>query len=214
MTSDLLRTERTAHHRNPGRGSHDRAALEAIADEALVAHVGILQAEQVFVLPMVFVRVEGTLYLHGARASRLLEEVARGAPVGITITLVDGLVLAKSAFHQSMNYRSAMILGKGSEVSDPALKARVFAALVDKISPGRSAVARPANAKELAATFVVAVPIDEASVKMREGGPLDDEEDLALACWAGHVPLRVVAGAPIASHAGTGEVPLMPPALT
>ncbi len=207
----LAKTARTTHQRNPSRGSHDRAVLDAIFDEALVAHVGIAIDGEPLVVPMVFARIEGELFLHGARASRLLRAVASGAPIAITATLVDGLVFAKSAFHHSMNYRSAMVFGAGREVTDVESKRRAFDALVEKASPGRSAIARPASEHELAATFVVAVPITEGSAKVRVGGPRDDDADLALAVWTGHVPLRVASGAPIAdAAAGSAPAPTLP----
>jgi nitroimidazol reductase NimA-like FMN-containing flavoprotein (pyridoxamine 5'-phosphate oxidase superfamily) len=207
----LAKTPRTTHRRNPGRGSHDRALLDGIFDEALVAHVGIVVDGEPLVVPMVFARIGDELYLHGARASRLLRAVAEGTPVAITATLVDGLVFAKSAFHHSMNYRSAMVFGTGREATDVETKRRVFDALIEKSSPGRSAFARPASEHELAATLVVALPIVEGSAKVRTGGPRDDEEDVARAAWSGHVPLVVAAGAPVADgNAGASAPPALP----
>lgn len=192
-----LKTPRTTHRRNPSRGAHDRALIDAILDEGLVAHVGLSQDGQPFVLPMVFARLGDALFLHGARASRLLGASAKGADLCVTVTVLDGLVLARSAFHHSMNYRAVMIFGRGVEVVDPARKRQAFDALVDRLAPGRSRHARPASDGELAATTVVELALDEASSKVRAGGPKDDAEDRDWPCWAGHVPLRLTPGAPI-----------------
>jgi len=192
-----LKTPRTTHRRNPSRGSHERAVIDAILDEGLVAHVGLAVEGRPFVLPMVFARVGDALFLHGARASRLLGASAQGAELCVTVTVLDGLVLARSAFHHSMNYRAVMVFGRGAEVLDPARKRLAFDALVDRIAKGRSRQARPASDHELAATTVVELAIDEASAKVREGGPKDDAGDVAWPCWAGHVPLRLTPGTPI-----------------
>lgn len=197
MSEQLRRTPRTTLHRLPSRGSYDREEAHAILDEALVAHVGFAGDDGPFVLPMFYVRVGERLYLHGAVASRTLKALAAGVPACATVTLLDGLVLARSAFHHSMNYRCVVVLGTATEVIDPGEKRRVLDALVERMAEGRSREARPANEKELAATRLVAMPIDEASVKTRRGGPLDDAEDMSMPCWAGHVPLRLVAGEPI-----------------
>ena len=177
--------------RKPQRGSYDRSRAHAILDEGLVAHVGIVVEEQPFVIPMVYARLGDTLYLHGAPASRLLRNLAEGVPVAVTVTLLDGLVFARSAFHHSMNYRSLVILGVGREVTDEATKRRAFDALVEHVSPGRSRVARTATHGELRGTCVIEVPIEEASVKQRTGGPVDLEADLTWPVWAGVVPLQV-----------------------
>ena len=192
-----LETARTTHHRNPSRGSHDRALIDAILDEGLVAHVGVVLEGVPFVLPMAFARLGRAVFLHGAPASRLLRAMAGGASLCVTVTLLDGLVLARSAFHHSMNYRAVMIFGRAMLVEDPARKRQAFDALVDRVAIGRSREARPASDHELAATTVVELAIDEASAKVRTGGPKDGAEDRDWPCWAGHVPLRLAPGTPV-----------------
>jgi hypothetical protein len=170
--------------------------VEAILDEGLVAHVGLAVDGQPFVIPMVYARVGGDLYLHGSAASRLLRALGAGAPVCVTVTLLDGIVLARSAFHHSMNYRSVVIFGPAVVVTDPAERERALAAMVDHAVPGRSEEVRPPDRKELAATLLVRVALDEVSAKVRSGPPIDDERDLEVPVWAGVLPLRLVAGDP------------------
>jgi len=191
------KTPRTTLRRIPDRGTYDRAAVHAILDEALVCHLGFVVDGQPFVIPTFFVREGDVLYVHGAAASRALKVLASGGPACVTVTLLDGLVLARSAFHHSMNYRSVVVLGATREVLDHEEKQRVLAAFVEKVSAGRSAEARPANDKELAATRLLAMDIVEASAKVRTGPPKDDEEDADIPIWAGVVPLRPVAGPPV-----------------
>ena len=173
--------------------------LDAILDESLVGHAGFVVDGHPFVIPTTYARVDETLYVHGAAASRMLRAVGSGEPVCFTVTLLDGLVLARSAFHHSMNYRSVVVLGRARVVTEAAEKLAALDAIVEHVAPGRGREVRGPNAKELAATVVVALPLDEASAKVRMGGPIDDEEDLALPCWAGHLPLSLVAGAPVAA---------------
>ncbi len=196
--SDLDVTPRTRLHRVPARGSHDRATINAILDEGLVAHVGFAGGDQAqpFVMPMAYARLGDLVVLHGARASRAMTLAAAGAPLCLTVTLVDGLVLARSAFHHSMNYRSAVILGQARELTDDGQRRAAMEALLEHVLPGRAAVARAPNPKELAATRLVALPIVEGSAKLRTGGPLDDEDDLLVPCWAGHLPLRLLPAGP------------------
>jgi hypothetical protein len=201
QTTTFPVTPRTRIHRMPARGTWDRAEVNAILDAGLVCHVGLVHDGLPVVIPMAYARVGDDLVLHGARASRLLRGIAAGAPVCCTVTLLDGLVLARSAFHHSVNYRSVMVHGCGSAVDDPAEKAALLAAFVGRIAPGRPDPARPANAKELGATLVVRVPIVEAVAKRRSGPPLDDAEDMALPVWAGVVPLHVAPG-PVVPDAG------------
>lgn len=205
----LTQTTRTTLHRIPKRGSYDRALADAILDEALVCHVGFVFEGAPFVVPTTFARVGDRLYLHGAAASRMLGATA-GLPMCVTVTLLDGLVLARSAFHHSMNYRSVVVLGNGTDVDDEAEKKRILQAFVEKVSPGRSLEAREPNAKELRATRLIALAIDEASVKVREGGPVDDEEDLGRAVWAGQVPLALRAGSVLRDGAVDGLLPVVP----
>jgi nitroimidazol reductase NimA-like FMN-containing flavoprotein (pyridoxamine 5'-phosphate oxidase superfamily) len=191
-------TERTRLHRRPQRARADRAALDAILDEAPVVHLGfVADGGQPLVLPTTFVRMGRAIYLHGAAANRTLRAGAAGAELCAAVTLLDGLVLARSAFHHSMNYRSAVIFGRAREVTDPAEKTRALAALVDRFVAGRSRQVRPPSQAELAATLLLALPLDEASVKVRSGPPLPDEEaDAGWPAWSGVIPVALRAGAP------------------
>ena len=196
-TSDhLAATERTRVRRLRERGTHDRTLVEAIVDEAYVAHVGFVVDGEPRVLPMTYGRDGDVLYLHGAVGNAMLRASA-GAEVCVTITLLDGLVLARSAFHHSMNYRSVVLVGTAEKVDDPDEKRRAFDVIVDHVLPGRSATARPTNDEELRTTLVLRLPIAEGSAKVRAGGVGDDAEDLDLDVWAGVVPLALVAGDPV-----------------
>lgn len=189
-------SERTAVRRLPARGAYDRATIDAILDEALYCHVGFVDQGQPYVIPTIHARIGDRLVIHGSRQSRMLLCLAGGAPACINVTILDGLVLARSAFHHSMNYRSVVVLARGRELTDAEEKQCALAALVERVIPGRSADARPANARELAATAVLAFPLDECSAKIRTGPPKDDPEDLALPTWAGVLPLTLTAGTP------------------
>ncbi len=193
-----LPVDRTALRRRRERGVDDRSALDAILDEALVAHVGFVADHGPVVLPMAFARVADVVYLHGATGNAMLRNVADGGPVCVTVTLIDGVVLARSAFHHSMNYRCAVILGQVRTVTDPDEVRCASDALVDHVAPGRSAEARPPTPEEIRSTLVVALDLDEWSVKVRSGPPVDDADDLALPVWAGVVPLSLERGQPIA----------------
>src|SRR5947209_10237128 len=195
--ADPSPTPRTRVRRLPQRAAYDEATIHAILDNGLVCHIGFVHEGQPFVLPTTYARVGDALVLHGSAASRMLRGVRDGIPICITVTLLDGLVLARSAFHHSMNYRSVVILGVATEVTDAAERLRALAAIVEHVHPGRWAEVRPPNEQELKATMVLRLPIVEASAKVRTGGPLDDAEDLGWPCWAGHVPLRLVPLAPI-----------------
>jgi nitroimidazol reductase NimA-like FMN-containing flavoprotein (pyridoxamine 5'-phosphate oxidase superfamily) len=197
MSEPLRLSDRTRLRRKPGRGSHERAVIEAILDEALVCHVGFVIDAAPVVIPTTFVRIDDLVYLHGAVANRMLQAI-RGVEACITVTLLDALVLARTAFHHSVNYRSVVIFGAGRVVEDPAEKRAALAALIDRVVPERSTACRLPDDKELAATAVLAVPLDESSAKMRSGPPLPDEgADAELPYWAGIVPLETVRGAPI-----------------
>ncbi len=193
----LSPSERTRVRRLPARASYERATIDAILDEGLVCHVGFVHEGQPFVLPTTYARVGDALYLHGSAASRMLRGLAGGIPVCVTVTLLDGLVFARSAFHHSMNYRSVVILGVASEVGETAERLGALRAIVEHPAPGRWTAVRPPSEQELRATLVLRLPIAEASAKIRTGGPLDDADDLGWPCWAGHVPLRVVALPPV-----------------
>jgi len=195
---DFTRTGRTTVRRLPQRGVYDRGAVFAILDEALVCHVGFARDGQPFVIPTIFARVEDRLYLHGSAASRMLEALAEGIDVCVTVTLVDGLVLARSAFHHSMNYRSVVVLGRARLVTDPEEKRAALVAVVEHVVPGRSRDVRDPSELELLATSVLRLDLLEVSAKVRTGPPVDDPEDMDRPCWAGEIPLRLVAQAPVA----------------
>jgi nitroimidazol reductase NimA-like FMN-containing flavoprotein (pyridoxamine 5'-phosphate oxidase superfamily) len=210
--STLTPTERTQIRRIPKRGSYDRNVVHAILDEALVCHVGFLHREVPFVIPTTFARVGDRIFVHGAAASRMLGAISDHA-LCVTVTLVDGLVLARSAFHHSMNYRSVVLLGRGRDVTLREEKLEALAAFIEKISPNRSSEVRAPNDKELAATRVITLDLTEASAKIRTGGPVDDEEDMSRACWAGHIPLKLAPQAPV-RDGENGEGCPLPPALS
>ena len=190
-----MKTQRTKLRRKPSRGSHDRAAIEAIFDEALVSHLGLIDDGLPVVIPTLHVRVGAHVYLHGSAASRALRE-SEGAEVCLTATLVDGLVLARAVMHHSANYRSAMLFGAGAWIDDEEEKLTALEALVEKLVPGRWGDARVPTEKELRATALLRIPLEEASAKVRTGPPIDDAEDMELPVWAGVVGLRTVAEEP------------------
>jgi nitroimidazol reductase NimA-like FMN-containing flavoprotein (pyridoxamine 5'-phosphate oxidase superfamily) len=189
-------TARTRLARRKDRGAYDRATVHAILDEALYCHVGFSLETQPYVIPTVHARVGERLYLHGSVASRMLGALTQSTPLCVTVTLLDALVLARSGFNHSMNYRSVVILGTATEISGEADKRAALDALVEHVLPGRAAAVRAATAKELDATSVLSLPITEASAKIRSGPPHDDEADYALGCWAGVLPLKLTALAP------------------
>jgi nitroimidazol reductase NimA-like FMN-containing flavoprotein (pyridoxamine 5'-phosphate oxidase superfamily) len=195
--ADLPPSERTTVKRLPKRAAYDSATIHAILDEGLVCHVAFVADGQPCVIPTLYVRVGERLYLHGSPASRMLQTLQQGATVCVTVTLVDGLVLARSAFHHSMNYRSVVLYGTPAAVEDPAQKAGVLRALSDHVIPGRWEEVRGPSEQELRRTLLVSIPIDEASAKVRTGPPLDDEPDYELPVWAGVVPLRLTPGTPL-----------------
>jgi nitroimidazol reductase NimA-like FMN-containing flavoprotein (pyridoxamine 5'-phosphate oxidase superfamily) len=184
--------------RYKGRGHYDRELIDSILDEAIMCHVGVVQEDGTpMVLPTLFARDDDHLYVHGSPASRLLRTGKRGVDVCVTVMLLDGFVMAKSAFHHSVNYRSVVVFGTAEEVTDESEKARALELLVEHVHPGRSHESRPPNGDELRKTLVLRVPLDEASAKVREGGPIDDEEDLALPYWTGVIPVRTVRDEPV-----------------
>ena len=191
-------TERTRIRRMPQRASYDAAVVEAILAEGLYCHVGFNIDAQPYVLPTIYARVEDRLYIHGSAASRMLRTIGERMPVCITVTLLDGLVLARSTFHHSMNYRSVVILGEAAEVTDRDEKMTALKAIVDHVMVGRWEDVRQPSDQELKATSVIRVPLDEVSAKIRTGPPVDDDEDYQLDCWAGEVPLTLVPQAPVA----------------
>jgi nitroimidazol reductase NimA-like FMN-containing flavoprotein (pyridoxamine 5'-phosphate oxidase superfamily) len=192
-----LPSDRATVKRKPQRAAYDRATIDKILDEGLICHVGFTHNGQTFVLPMIHVRVGDKVYVHGSPASRTLQALVQGAEACLIVTLLDGLVLARSAMHHSMNYRSVVLFGKASVVDDPVEKSAGLQALTDHLIPGRWADVRGATEQEWRRTLVVSVPIREASAKVRTGPPLDDEADYELPVWAGVIPLRLVPGSPI-----------------
>ncbi|MFE6523442.1 pyridoxamine 5'-phosphate oxidase family protein [Streptomyces sp. NPDC057794] len=193
-------TDRTVPTRSADRASYDRELVHAILDETYVCHLGFVRDGAPVVLPTLYARVGEVLYVHGSTGSRPLRAAGQadpGLPVCLTVTHVDGLVLARSAFHHSINYRSVMVHGVARDVTDPEEKRRALDALVDHVVPGRSADSRPADKKELAATAVLRLELDEVSAKLRTGGVNDEPKDLALPHWAGVVPVHRTYGTPV-----------------
>ena len=195
--TEIAVTERTRVRRLAKRASYDVATIHSILDEALICHVGFSVEGKPVVIPTIHWRDGDRLYVHGSAASHMLRNLKDGVEACVTVTLLDGLVLARSAFHHSMNYRSVVIFGRAVEVVDRAEKLRALERLVEHIVPGRSSVVRPPNESEIRQTVVLAIPIEECSAKIRTGGPVDDEEDYSLPVWAGVVPLTLMRGEPI-----------------
>jgi uncharacterized protein len=190
-------TPRVRVTRVPKRGVYDREQIDAILDEALVCHVGFVHDAQPYVIPMLHARVGGVVYVHGSTASRLVRTLADGAPCSLTATVLDGIVLARSAFHHSANFRSATVLGRAAVVASDEEKLRALEAFSEHLLPGRWQHVRPPNRKELKATQVLALALDEASAKVRSGPPADDDEDMDRDVWAGVLPLELQALAPL-----------------
>ena len=190
------RSERTRVRRLPEKARYDRATVNAILDEALICHVGFIQDDAPFVIPTIHARVGELLYFHGLPASRMMRLMQRGAQITVTVTILDGIVAARSVFHHSMHYRSAMIMGPARVVDDPDERAIAFEAITEAVLPGRWSEARRPSPKEDEGTLLVAVPIDEFSVKVSEKDVGDEPEDYALPIWAGVIPLTLNPGAP------------------
>ncbi len=209
MAAEYAQTERTKVFRKPGRGSYNRDLVHSILDEGLTCHVGFVQDGQPYVIPTIHAREGETLYLHGAKGNRMLNSLIDGTPCCVTVTLIDELVLARAALHHSLNYRSAMVLGQAREVTDPAEKELALRTVVEHIAPGRADEVRGADETDLRSTRVLAIPIEEASAKVRTGPPVDEEADLGLPHWAGQLPLTQGTGKPIPAPdlAGDPEVP-------
>lgn len=195
---ELSRTDRSTLQRLPKRGVYDRASIEAILDEGLICHVGFVVDRQPYVIPTIHVRVGERLFFHGSPASRMLRTLELGVEVCVTVTLVDGLVLARSAFHHSMNYRSVVVFGTAMPVESTEEKLGVLHALADHLIKGRWQEVRSPSPNELKGTLVLSLPITEASAKVRTGPPVDDEDDYSLPVWAGTLPLKIVAADPVA----------------
>lgn len=197
LNKPIAATPRTTLGRHPERGTYERSIVNAILDEALICHVGFVADGQPFVLPTTHARIDEQLYLHGAAHNHMLGSLRSGAPLCVTVTLIDALVLARAAFRHSMNYRSVVILGTARAVGDEAEKRRAMHALVERVHPGRTALVRPPSPPELATTSLLCLAITEASAKIRTGPPLDLEPDYALPCWAGVLPLELVGRTPV-----------------
>ena len=194
--STFVKTAKTKIKRLPKRGSYDRETIYRIIDEALICHVGFTIDCEPYVVPTAIARVDNDIYIHGSRVSRMLKHLARGEPACIVVTHIDGLVLARSGFHHSMNYRSVIIFGNGVPVVGPD-KRNILDTFVDRLVPGRLADVRPISRKELAATTVVKFELNEVSAKIRSGPPADDVEDYTLPIWAGELPLSMTKGKPV-----------------
>src|SRR5271156_5064876 len=207
MSTNSNPTSRTRVVREPHRGVYDREAVNRILDEAFLCHVGFVVDGQPYVIPTSYGRNGDVLYIHGSAASRMLRNLDQGVPVCVTVTLLDGLVLARSVFNHSMNYRSVVILGTATLVGDPAEKIAALRALSEHIIPGRWDDARQPNEKELKATSVLRLPITEFSAKVRVGPPIDDEEDYEFPTWAGVIPLEMTVGTAIRDDRCKRELP-------
>lgn len=197
MSENPMPATRTRVVREPHRGVYDRETAYRILDAGFLCHIGFSVDEQPFVIPTSYGRKDANLYIHGSAASRMLRQMKQGAPVCVTVTLLDGLVLARSVFNHSMNYRSVVILGKATLLDDPEEKLAALRVLSEHILPGRWDDSRQPNERELKQTSVLRVPIEEFSAKVRTGPPIDDEEDYSFPTWAGVLPLEVKAGLPI-----------------
>ena len=198
MPDAQMPTPRTRVVREPHRAEYDREAVYKILDEGFLCHVGFVVDGQPFVIPTSYGREDANLYIHGSAASRMLRQMKDGVPVCVTVTLLDGLVLARSIFNHSMNYRSVVVLGKATLVEDPEEKLTALRTLSEHILPGRWQDVRQPNERELKQTSVLRVPIEEFSAKVRQGPPMDDPEDLSFPTWAGVVPIELKAGEPVA----------------
>jgi uncharacterized protein len=193
----FLQTDRTTLKRLPKRGHFDREIINSILDEGFICHVGFVVDGQPFVIPTGYARVDDQLFIHGSQASRMLKNLSQGIDVCVTVTLVDGLVLARSAFHHSINYRSVVVFGTARLLNDREEKIAALLALSEHFIKGRWDDVREPTEQELKATSVLAMKLEEASAKIRTGPPLDDEEDYSLPIWAGVIPLKMVASEPI-----------------
>lgn len=206
--TQFTRTKKNRINRLPKRADYEREAIYRILDEALICHVGFIEDGQPYVIPINFARVEDKILLHGAKASRLLKHIEAGHPVCVEVTLLDGLVLARSVFHHSVNYRSVVLFGRGCPVEGEREKLSALQAITEHLIPGRWQEARLPSRKELNATRVVSIKIDEASAKLRVGPAVDEQEDYALPVWAGVLPLQEQALPPIRDELLTQDIPV------
>jgi len=206
--TQYIKTEKNRVRRIPERGQYDRETIFRILDEALICHVGFAVERQPYVIPINFARVEDTVVLHGAKASRLLKHIEAGNPVCVEATVIGGLVLARSVFHHSINYRSVVLFGRGYLIQEEQEKLAALKAVTEHLVPGRWQEARLPTRKELKATSVVSINIEEASAKVRTGPAVDEEEDYALPVWAGVLPFQEQTLAPVQDERQTSEIPL------
>jgi uncharacterized protein len=201
--------ERKHVRRQPGRGRYDRPSIDAVLDAGLVAHVAFVDAGQPYCIPMLYARIASSVYIHGSTASRAIRILATGAPASLTVTLLDGLVLARSAFEHSANYRSVVLVGAFRKVDDRERKLKAFQAFTNKLVPGRWDEVRNPNSKELRSSAILELPIDEAAMKARSGPPSDDDSpDAALRTWAGVLPVQTQFGAPESSPGLASGIPV------
>lgn len=208
IMSEINITERTKVKRIPKRGKFDRETIYKILDEAIICHVGFIVDDQPFVIPTGFARSDDELIIHGSSASRMMRNLSEGIDICVTVTLIDGLVLARSAFHHSMNYRSVVIFGKAELIEDKEEKFEALKLFTEHIIPDRWDEIREPNELELKATTVLKLPIEEASAKIRTGDPVDDEEDYKLDVWAGVIPLKLTAEKPFNDEKLKDEIPI------
>jgi uncharacterized protein len=206
--TDFEITDLNKIHRLPKRGHYDRETIYGILDATILCHVGFVQDGQPFVIPTNYARQGDTLFIHGATTSRLIRHIGESGPVCISVAILDGLVLAKSAFHHSVNYRSAVLFGRGRLVEGDAEKLRALELFTERVVPGRWQEVRQPNSQELRATAVVAIDIESASAKLRGGPPSDDEDDLGLPVWAGVLPIRQIMGEPIPADYSDSRLPV------
>jgi uncharacterized protein len=207
-TESLMITSRNQIKRLPQRGQYDRSVIHQILDEGLVCHLGFSVEGQTFVIPTAYGRIDDFLYIHGSPASRMLQSLQSGIEVCVTVTLLDGLVLARSAFHHSMNYRSVVIFGTATVVQSFEQKVEALRSFTEHVVPKRWAEVRQPTRPEILGTLVLALPLAEASAKIRTGGPIDDEPDYALPVWAGVIPLSLAAGTPLPDARLPADIPL------
>jgi nitroimidazol reductase NimA-like FMN-containing flavoprotein (pyridoxamine 5'-phosphate oxidase superfamily) len=201
-------TARTKVKRHPERGDYERETIDAILDEGLICHLGFVVDSQPFVIPTIHARDGDTLYIHGSPGSRMLRAAKQGVDVCVTVTLLDALVLARSAYNHSMNYRSVVVLGRAVELTDREEKLRAMQRVVEHIIPGRWDDARQPSDAEIKGTTILALPLSEASAKVRSGPPIDDEADLTLPVWAGLIPLGLRSAEPVAAEGVLGSPPI------
>jgi uncharacterized protein len=200
-------TKHTTVKRHPERGAYDRATIDSILDEALICHLGFVADGRPFVIPMIHARDGDTLYVHGSPGSRMLRAAKDGVDICVTVTIVDGLVLARSVYNHSMNYRSAVVLGRAHELTDADEKLRAMHRVVEHVVCGRWDDARQPNEGEIKGTTILALPLDEASAKVRSGPPTDDDDDLDLPIWAGVIPLTTEPSPPVPAAGVEGPAP-------